>query len=374
MCIVALAVSIPQAVTADEPTNQELLDLLNELDDELDNITAQIDQMNNNTTDNMQYLNESINDINFTGVNNLGTDLEIISHELADIQERLGYPMTEPNATVYDDLTLILEGLTYESGGSVQWLLKNDTGYPYIQVLGQNQEVIAEYQVNQTETLTNEIQESESDVKSKMGTEISAALGSIGTNFWLLVVLLIIALFLLAWKFFLQSMFAQQASSSGRPMQMMGDNGRPNFDGSGRPACFGDPNKFDPGNDPDCVSCPWVQKCQTALLRDMPEEGGQPMTTMKPKYDYAGNIVAILDDGQPIQLPGCFGREFDPNNQDCQECAINSFCAQQQQKNQQIQVPPQPQSRSRQQPMGRRGSNPQPQGTAQAGSGILNEF
>jgi hypothetical protein len=287
--------------------------------------------------------------------------------------------MTEPNATIYDDLTLLLEGLTYESGGSVQWLLKNDTGHPYIQILGENQVTLNENLDNKTKTLQDELQDdienSKEDILSRINTKTTEVLGSVGTNFWIIIILLIIGIFFLAWKFFLQQRFAVQAS--GRPMQSFGPDGRPNIDNSGRPSCFGDANKFDPGNDPDCVSCPWLQKCQTAIIRETQMGGGAPMTNLEPRYDYAGNIIAIMDDGQPMKLYGCFGREYDPNNPDCQECVVQQFCAEQKQKNQQIQAPPQPQpmqGRSNM-PTGRRGRSPQMQTTSgQQSMDIMNEF
>lgn len=361
------------ATAEDPPTNEELMAVLNELTQKIDNITIHIEALDNQTADNFEDINETLNNVNFTGVTNLGTDLEIISHELADIQERLGYPMNEPNATIYDDLTLLLEGLTYEDGGSVQWILKNDTGQSQIVVLRDNQLQLGNNQVhlqNRTEDIEETIEESEGDVKSAIRSNIDEVLGSNGTNLALLVVLLIIGLFFIAWKFFLQQRFAVE--TAGRPTQQFTPEGRPNIEGAGRPACYGDANKFDPGNDPDCVSCPWVNKCQATILRNSENEPEQ--SGFDPKYDYNGNIVAILSEGQPIQLPPCFGKDFDRGNRDCQQCAIAEMCMQQQQKNKQIQAPPQP-TADQQMPsrnISRRGA---PIGNSAAGSDdILSQF
>jgi len=361
-----------------EPTNQEIMDQLNIIYDKLENITARMDSLNNSTQQSIEYINESIDDLNFSSVTTLQTRLEIIDDMVTQIDTRLGYPSSKPDANIYDDLSLILDGLTFENNGTRQWLLKNDSGRPYIQVLGENQQIIAEYQLTQTDAINTSIGNAQESILDKQNTRINDVLGAIGTNFWVIIVVLIIGIFFIAWKFFLQNMFAQQ--TSGRPMQAFGADGRPNLEGAGRPQCFGDPNKFDPGNDPDCVSCPWVGKCQTAVMRELPAEAGGRETAMEPKYDYNGNIVAILDEGQPIQLPGCFGREYDPNNRDCQECAIKAFCSKQQQKNQQIQAPPQPQPQQqspavRSPGYSRRGMHAQQQRTTQGGgSNILDAF
>jgi hypothetical protein len=356
LCMICSVSGLVTTAQADDPTTQELMDYLVGLNSKLDNITVKIDALNSSVVTAFYYVNGSINDINFTGVNSLSTDLEIISHELADIQKRLGYPITKPDASIYDDLTFILDGLTYQTQGGVKWLLKNDTGYPYMTVLGENQRYIAEYQLNQTSILKKEVGTATTEIKANTNAAKNDILGSIGSNFYLLIIVLIIALFLLAWKFYLQQRFAQK--TSGRPLNRFNADGRPNFEGSGRPACFGDQNKFDPGNSPDCVSCPYVNKCQTAIVRDLPMDGEEPQgmsAAMKPRYDYAGNIVAVFDAGQPINLPACFGKEYDQNNADCQECAVNTFCAEQQQRPKNIAVPPQPKM-ARQQQNNRRGS------------------
>jgi hypothetical protein len=325
-------------------TQQMIIDLTNKITDLFENLTVRMDSnytelasLVNNVNNEIQNLDQSIQDLNFSGIEGLETRLDIIDDMVSDINDRLGYPTNKPDATLYDDLSLILDGLTYEGNGTRLWLLKNASGVPHLQILGKNQQTIADYQIKMNSSLQENINLKGNDVKQRIGVEANSVSNDIGGVGNLVIFLLILIGFFIAWKLFLKERFFPSVNPGG-------EFPNPDTGGYGKPSCFGDPNVVDPGENPNCASCKWLPKCQATAIRNSATEEPE----LVPEYDDKGNLIAIYDGGDQIDLPSCFGRECDPERkQDCRECAIVDICKNQTEKNMKnrVNIPERPRRR-----------------------------
>ena len=307
---------------------------------DLKNLTGQVDNLSN-----------QVNNLDYATLENLTIRLDIIDDIISNINDRLGYPMSDPDATIYDDLSYILDGLTYENDGTRFWLLKNVSGVPHLQILGQNQQLIADYQISMNSTFIDGLDGAVGDINSNTEIQADSIKDGQGGTYTLVLILLIIVLFFIAWKLYLKERFF--------PSNNSGFN-KPSNEGFGKPSCFGDPNECNPDYNPNCASCRWLQKCQAACIRNDMNEENPSARGIDVERDGQGNIIALYDEGERINLPSCFGKEYDPQtNRDCQECAINDYCAEQLNKNMQnmqqrpVSIPPM-QKQYKQQPPSRR--------------------
>jgi hypothetical protein len=318
----------------------------------------------------LQNLTSIESNMTILNITTLTTRLDIIDDMVTDMNRRLGYNISDPDATVYKDLSLILDGLSYEKDGIRYWLLKNVSGVPHLQILGENQQLLADYQLGMNSTFKSALEEAQSNINSHSDVKASDVQGGVSLLAEIIIVLIIILVAIVLWKFFVKEKKDKESEFRER-MEMSKAR-------TGRPKCFGDANQFDPEGNPNCGQCNWSGKCQSAVIRNtkQPKEIERPGEGIEVAYDGDGNVAQINDEGEQIELPECFGLEYNPRrNRDCRECAINEICGEQTAKSQggKIKIPAQPQKR--QQTQQRRSSSGLMMGSQTAGpEDILKDF
>jgi hypothetical protein len=300
-----------------------------------------IDLANGNTTSIrmiLQNLTSIQSNMTILNITTLTTRLDIIDDMVTDLNSRLGYNISNPDATVYKDLSLILDGLSYTNNGIRYWLLKNVSGVPHLQILGENQQLMADYQLSMNQTFLNNLEQATTDINLYSEQKSKDVQGSNGFLADIIIVLIIILIAIIIWKFFLKEKKDKEHEFRERMEMSKGH--------TGRPKCFGDSNQFDPETNQNCNQCNWIAKCQSAVVRNTKtKEIEKPGDGIETIYDDDGNITEITDEGETIEIPECFGVEFNPRkNRDCRDCAINEFCGEQTQKNigGKIKIPQQP--------------------------------
>ena len=335
--LVLTLVTLSTLISTTAKADPDLNDIMNKLISIEERLSAIENSTGYNETATLKQsiseIQNTLNELDFSNLNEVNDRLDMLDEYVRKINDRLGYPDSKPDSTVYNDISLLLDGLTYKKDGITYWLLKNITGTPNMQILAENQQLIANYQISMNNSLSKDITDAKEDVKSNtalIGIDIKDNQG--GTYILALLTLLLIAFFI-AWKLYLKEKFFPSSNPGFR---------KQTNEGFGRPGCFGDSNEFDPGNNPNCGSCKWINKCKIAVMRG--DTGEQNMETgLEVERDPGGNIKTIYDEGEVVDLPQCFGNEYDPQkNQDCRECAIGEYCAEQLTKNLQkrINVPP----------------------------------
>jgi hypothetical protein len=341
---------IPQSMNGNivraDPTNQELMDeminIKNQMQGVEQNLTLLLnsiylvigyDGINSTIYADMMNLTNQIDSLNFSNIAELDARLDMLDDMISNINDRIGYPMSKPDATIYDDLSLILDGLTYNNNGVRYWALKNQSGVPYLQILGENQQLIANYQLSMNSTFLEELEDAQKSITSNANVQTQEIKESQGGTYMIALITLILILFFVAWKLYLKERFFPSSNPGFK---------KPANEGFGKPGCFGDPNECNPDINPNCSACKWLTKCKAACVRNEANGTGQTLSGLEAERDPQGNILAIYDEGERIDTPQCFGREYDPQtNRDCQECAINEFCAEQLNKNmQRVNIPP----------------------------------
>lgn len=377
MMLLTLAISTQVGAVDNEDLDEKLDEVLDRLDDVVDflailegRITDLENSIGYNATatlrEDMESLNAMLGNLNLTDLSELNVRLEQIETFVGRINMRLGYPMAKPEATIYDDLSYILSLLTYEENGLVLPILKNVTGSSNLKILAMNQQSIYDQQNASLSILSNKMDTSVDNILSNARTLAREIRDGQGGPFWIGVITLIIIAFFVAWKLFLKERFFSSNDTGYKKI----DN-----QGFGKPSCFGDPNEFNPGYNPNCSPCKFINKCKAAVLRgDVGEQ--EAGSSINAERDADGNITAIYDEGSPISVPQCFGREYDPEtNRDCQECAINDYCEEQLQKTaeRRINVPPMQQNYRAQTPPRRQTPARGAVGTT-FGEDILNDF
>jgi ACT domain-containing protein len=348
LMLFSLAMSTQVGAVENEDLDEKLDIVLGRLDDVVDfiallelRVIALENSIGYNETatlrQDMDNLSSMLNNLNLTDLNEIDIRLEQIETFVGRINMRLGYPMSKPDATLYDDLSYILSLLTYEEDGIVLPILKNITGASNLKILALNQQSIYNQQNTSIAILTNTMDMHVDDIQNSARTLAQEIKDGQGGTYMVALLTLIVIMFLVSWKLYLKDKFFPD---DGKNMR------RPDDGGFGKPSCFGDPSEFNPGYNPNCSSCKWINKCKAVVLRgdvsDKSERG-----TIEAEKDADGNIRAIYDEGNPIDIPQCFGKEYDPQtNKDCQECAINELCAEQLSNNLQkrVNVPPMQQS------------------------------
>ena len=363
----------------DDTTNVILSDLVSIYDD-ISDVTTALDGLldllgeGNFTADNatlydkLEIIKASIDGLELgSGFDNATIEqrLNQIDDDLIRIEDTLGYSNLDvDNYNLRSDLENIRSGLIYTVGEEDRWLLKNSSGFPSIAIIGENQVALADKMDNNTIALLEEMGYTVTTLEGSTGAAINSATSGIGSTYTLALICVILLLFWIAWSLFLKPRFfpsfGETGGSSYPPPSSMSSN-------SGRPECFGDSNTFNLQMNPNCPSCSWVNKCEAATVR-----GQTP--SIEVKYDAEGNVAQVYDEGDPVQLPSCFGEEFNMANVDCAECLVNEICAQQLKRNaQQINIPQMPQ-----QPFGQpRQTQQQPSQFAQQAASpesILNDY
>lgn len=351
MILMLLTLSmIPQSMNGNtvkaDPTNQELMDKMINIQNQLQGVEQNLTELlekislaigyvgtNESIYSDLQNLTNQIDNLNFTNLAELDARLDMLDDMLSNINDRIGYPLSKPDATIYEDLSLILDGLTYDNNGVRYWALKNLSGVPYLQILGENQQLIANYQLSLNATFLKELEDAQKSLSANAQAQTQEIKDSQGGTYMIALITLILILFFVAWKLYLKERFFPSANPGFK---------KPANEGFGKPGCFGDPNECNPDVNPNCSSCKWLTKCKAACVRNESGMSGLSMGGLDAERDAQGNIMAIYDEGERIDVPPCFGREYDPQtNKDCQECAINEFCEEQISKNmQRINIPP----------------------------------
>ena len=387
--IIGMVVLFSSMMVIENNTTVKADPSLSDISDQINQTLARINDLNMNLTilrtivqdiaignsTGMRTILNNLSDIqnNMTVLNitTLVTRLNIIDDMVTDLNHRLGYNISDPDASVYKDLSLILDGLSYEKDGVRYWLLKNVSGVPHLQIIGENQQLLADYQMGMNSTLTTALTDAQTNINSHSDEKASDVQGGVSLLAEIIIILLIVMFAVVAWKFFIKERKDKEEGFRER-MEMSKAK-------TGRPRCFGDANQFDPEGNPNCGQCNWIGKCQTAVIRNTKssKEVERPGEGIEASYDDEGNITEIADEGEPIEMPECFGMEFNPRkNKDCRECAINQLCGEQTSKSQsgKIKIPAQP--TKRQQTQQRRSPSGLTMG-AQAAAGpedILKDF
>ena len=357
-----------------DPTLSDIMDGINQTITKLDTLRDIVMDIGKGNSTGMKAILENLTNItsnmNSLNITTITTRLNIIDDMVTDLNRRLGYNISDPDATVYKDLSLILDGLSYEKDGIRYWLLKNVSGVPHLQILGENQQLLADYQLGMNSTLQSALTDAQTNINSHSDIKASDVQGGVSLLAEIIIILLIILFVIVLWKFFVKEKKDKQSEFRER-MEMSKAR-------TGRPKCFGDPNQFDPEGNPNCGQCNWTGKCQSAVIRNTKQskEIEKPGEGIEASYDEDGNIAQITDEGESIELPECFGLEFNPRkNRDCRDCAINELCGEQMAKSQggKIKIPAQP--AKRQQAQQRRSSSGLVMGSQAAGpEDILKDY
>jgi hypothetical protein len=292
-------------------------------------------------------IQHNINDLNFSTDNtSLIFRLDMIENALETLTLRMGYnESSNPNVfNIKADFDRLYNALYFtEDGLHFFPVLKDSSGKNTLKTIGDNQIALG----NKSDNIVTKINTATEDINDHTSAQAGILSSNIGgVNTFVLIILILLIIFLL-WVAVIRPRYFP---FYGQPPKSEFEGAPPWYravePATGRPTCFGDENTFNPGQDKQCQKCQWMNKCEaTVMRRETPD--------LEVRRDVKGSVVEITDDGEPIELPGCFGKEFDQENPDCMDCLVNKHCIEQLELNRQmpqITIPPMKQQRQQQQP------------------------
>jgi hypothetical protein len=353
--------------TARADTNQTLSQMWNTINQTKSNITMikdlvqqiytvlgtlNLSNAHTNLFKEILEIQHNISDLNFSTDNtSLVFRLDMIENALETLTLRMGYnESSNPNVfNVKADFDRLYNALYFtEDGLHFFPVLKDSSGKNTLKTIGDNQIALG----NKSDNIVAKIDTATEDINDHASAQAGILSSNIGgVNTFVIIILILLIIFLL-WVAVIKPRYFP---SYGEPPKSEFEGAPPWYravePATGRPTCFGDENTFNPEQDKQCQKCQWMNKCEaTVMRRETPD--------LEIKRDVKGNVVEITDDGEPIELPGCFGKEFDPSNPDCMDCLVNKHCTEQLEMNRQmpqITIPPmRPQRQQQPQPTGQR--------------------